>query len=231
MYLQANFAAESAFTVDMGVERTQDYGFSYSSDGGYRDIDKGPTTKFSNPAFAPGGTAAISGKISAGFGPTLKAALLIYGFAGPTLTVGAQAGASASIVQTGDGPKVNVSLYIGGEIVVAVELTVPIIEKKILDAVIVSGTYKWVIKSWRWGYIETFPGPTPTPTPTPTPIPPRTLPTIPVRVGQTGLRLPGHRWSRRGLRAMDFEPHSPCRVVPGRARDPPWPGRQQPPQW
>ncbi|CAN7492834.1 S-layer homology domain-containing protein [Arthrobacter sp. LjRoot14] len=175
VYLQANFSAETSFVVDIGVERTQDYGFRYSSNGGFRNIDSGPTMKFSNPVFAPGGSAAITGKINAGFGPTLKAGLLIYGFAGPTFTIGAQAGVSAAIVFTGDGPKADISLFIGGDVVVAVELTVPIIDKKILDAVIVSGTYTWNIKSWRWGYNEAFPGaplpPDPGTDPPPTPEP------------------------------------------------------------
>ncbi|WP_306925291.1 S-layer homology domain-containing protein [Arthrobacter globiformis] len=158
VYLEANFSAATSLTVDLGVERSQDFGVRYSSNGGFRSVDTGPVTKFSTPVFGPNGTAAVTGKIEAGFGPTLKAGLLIYGFAGPTLTIGAQAGASASITMATTGNKVDASLYIRGDVIIGVELTVPIIEKKLLDAVIVSGNYTWRIKTWQWDYATTFPG-------------------------------------------------------------------------
>ncbi|PNH85247.1 S-layer homology domain-containing protein [Arthrobacter sp. AFG20] len=158
VYLEANFSAAASLTVDLGVERTQDFGVRYSSNGGFRSVDTGPVTKFSTPVFGPNGNLAVTGKIEAGFGPTLKTSLLIYGFAGPTLTIGAQAGASASITMATTGNKVDASLYIRGDVIVGVELTVPIIEKKLLDAVIVSGNYTWKIKSWQWDYATTFPG-------------------------------------------------------------------------
>ncbi|WP_307030367.1 S-layer homology domain-containing protein [Arthrobacter globiformis] len=158
VYLEANFSAATSLTVDLGVERSQDFGVRYSSNGGFRSVDTGPVTKFSTPVFGPNGTAAVTGKIEAGFGPTLKASLLIYGFAGPTLTIGAQAGASASITMATTGNRVDASLYIRGDVIIGVELTVPIIEKKLLDAVIVSGNYTWRIKTWQWDYATTFPG-------------------------------------------------------------------------
>lgn len=197
VYLQGNFSAEASVSVDMGYKRVQDYGFRYSSRGGFRNVDSGPKTSFSNPVFAPDGSAEITGKIQAGFGPTLKVGLLIYGFAGPELTVGAQAGVSAAVVHTGDGPKADVELFLGGEVVVAVKLTVPIIDRKILEAVIVSGTYRWTLKKWSWAYSDAFPG-APLPSSPSDPAPgdsdpapgtgtPVTVPGLVVRVGQYGM--------------------------------------------
>ncbi|WP_395398572.1 S-layer homology domain-containing protein [Arthrobacter sp. UC242_113] len=179
VYLEANFSAETSLTVDLGVERTQDFGVRYTSNGGFRSVDTGPVTKFSTPVFGPNGTAAVTGKVEAGFGPTLKAGLLIYGFAGPTLTLGAQAGASASITMATTGNKVDASLFIRGDVIIGVELTIPIIEKKLLDAVIVSGNYTWKIKSWQWDYATTFPGAEEPQTPAPDPTPPGPSP-VPV---------------------------------------------------
>ncbi|MEW1820646.1 S-layer homology domain-containing protein [Arthrobacter sp. NPDC080031] len=166
----SELTAETAIHVESNVQRTQDYGFHYSTDHGIHDATTAPVTTLSNPLFGPDSGASITGKIDASMGPTIDLTSKIYDVAGPVFTIGAKVGATGEATIAPTGPEFKITAFLEGSISVGVKLAAPVIDKVLLDATLINLTARWSLGSWTLDYATEFPG---------LPLPPSTTPTPP----------------------------------------------------
>ena len=172
IHFESKFSAEVAIHVEAKIQRTQDFGFRYTTDTGLKNATTEPVTTITDPVFGAGSGAAITGKIEASMGPTLDLTSKIYDMAGPVFSLGSQIGATGKITLTATGATVETETFLEGSIKVGVKLTAPIVDKAILDATLIDITRRWKLGSWSRDYTTAFPGtPLPGPPPDPTPNP------------------------------------------------------------
>ncbi|GAB2713637.1 hypothetical protein GCM10027038_09780 [Arthrobacter bambusae] len=173
VFFESHFSAQVSVSVTASVQRSQDYGFRYSTDGGLQNASTAPVTTIKTPLFGPHGSGAVTGEIEASMGPTLEVTSKIYDAAGPVFGVGAQIGAKGTVTGDETGYKFEASTFLEGTVKVEVKLTVPIIDKAILAATLISLSRRWTLQSWSSDYAAAFPGTTlPGTSPSPTPSPP-----------------------------------------------------------
>ncbi|GEM_PF-1995821 len=111
----------------LGIERSDEAGFEYSSAEGLKRIKNDPKTKYVLPTFQTlksKSSLSLSGELSVGPEVTYKSR--IYTFAGPDIAMGAKAGIDGSVVVTGVDPmkiKASVAVFVGFNLDGSVKLT------------------------------------------------------------------------------------------------------------
>jgi len=145
-----------SLTATTAVEHTSDYGFTYSTRGGFTEVDE-KRSSYQEPTFAREVEEDFSGGFETSFGPELSLDIGIYDAAGPTFSVGALPGVDASIdLQTGE---FTASVFVGVNAKGSVELKVPVIDTVLLTADLLSFSTKLTLREWMWDYQLAFPAP------------------------------------------------------------------------
>jgi alpha-tubulin suppressor-like RCC1 family protein len=179
VFVEARFGAQASVSAEVSVQRTEKYGFGYSSEGGFRTISDGPKTTYKTPVLGRYGDIEVVGRVDAAFGPRLDFDISIYDAAGPKFSTSAIGGAEASITQSAAGATAHVAVYLEAAAAGSVQLKIPIIDRVVLDAQLLSYNKRYVLASWDWDHDAAFtviepdpdPGPDPDPDPGPDPDP------------------------------------------------------------
>ena len=172
---ESRFSAQASVTLALGVQRTQDLGFSVTTVGGLRISNKStaPKTSYKTPVFGKDGDAQVAGAIEASMGPTVDAITKLYDVGGPAFVIGMQGGARGEVLGDATGYRFAIRVFLEGELQVAARLTIPIIDMTLFDSVPLSISARYILNEWESGLDSVFPpggsGPGPEPDPTPPP--------------------------------------------------------------
>lgn len=179
---EASVSAKISVTIGERVQRKQEYGFSYSTKQGLKNL-KSSEASYDNP---PEPKKVLDEEFDADYdasvGVTASLSVSLYDAFGPVFSMGLSAMLEGNLNMKLDmasgTPSVTASgrfgIYLGAELSGKVELKVPIIDEVLLSATLLSWKAKWALGElcWEsltgWGKCDPFPTPSPSPSPSPT---------------------------------------------------------------
>lgn len=159
LFMRAEFAARIAVTVDYAIQRTETYGFQYSSANGFRDVHEGPEITQRTPLFGQYPTGAAEGTLDAVATFEPEFSMKLYGAAGPVFTGALGPRVTAEFAVSAANPPVleaRVQLYLRARLKGRVELTVPIVDHKLLNHELSSFARDFPVDEWTWIGDEIF---------------------------------------------------------------------------
>lgn len=138
----------------IGVEREDQFGFSYSSHGGMTRIKNEPKTTYPNVAMSPladATTVSLDGELSVG--PEIALASRVYSFAGPEITLAARAGlAGSASAFGGDLRQIHAKVQVFVELGLTGEAKLKLIRWQILNITVFNLAWRTNLVTKEWDF-------------------------------------------------------------------------------
>ncbi|MBL3700908.1 hypothetical protein [Leucobacter luti] len=138
----------------IGVSRTDQFGFRYSSELGLRRIKNDPKTVYPSPIFTPLGeatTLSLAGLVAVG--PEVTYDSKIYGFAGPELTLFARAGVQGeAAAHPSDLRQIEAKVAVFADLGLIGEAKLKLIRWKILEFTVFNLNWRLTLFSKEWEF-------------------------------------------------------------------------------
>lgn len=160
LFMRSSVEARVSLEAHFAIQRTETYGFRYSSAGGVEDVHEGPTISTRTPALDRHASAVAEGSLDAvaTFEPELS--MKIYGMLGPVFTGAFGPRITAELVAAaGEHTPVldaRVRLYLRLGLEGRLEFTVPIVDHQLLDHELFALSRDFPAADWTWTGDEIF---------------------------------------------------------------------------